>query len=196
MSKVVWHSWKCVLVVRGLVQVWFVGAIILMSMTVSGPRSWSGVSSSVVQGVQVEGLGVLDLWSFDWDSVVDHWNVLRSVPGSGSLVSWSVGSWAVVWGWSVVSISGGNLSVRGSMESLGVLDFWGFDWDTIVDHWDVDGSVPLLSWGIMVIPVVTSWAGTGSNVGVGSKMSSLGSGNFRGIGRNVRSGADRSHQQH
>lgn len=195
MSRVVWHSWKCFLVVRRLVQVWLVGAIIFMSMTMSSPRSWSGVSSSVVQGVQVEGLGVLDLWSFDWDAVVDYWDVLRSVPSSGSMVSWGVGSWGMMWGWSMVSVSG-NLSVRGSMESLGMLDLWGFNWDTIVNHWDVDGSVPFLSWGIMVIPMVTSWAGTGSNVSVGSEVSSLCSSDFRGIGRNVRSRADRSHQQH
>lgn len=181
------------LVVRGLVQVWLVGAIIFVSMTVRGP--WGGsVSTSAGQSVQVSGLGVLDLWGFNWDSVVDDWNVLGSVPCSGSEVGWR--NWGVQWSWTMARVSG-NLGVSGSVESLGVLNFWGFDWDTVVDLWDVDGSVPLLCWAIMSwAPMVMGWRSMSGNVSVGSEVSSLGSSHFRGIGRNVRSGADRSQQQH
>lgn len=183
------------LVVRRLVQMGLVGAIIFVSVT-----SAVGVSTSTSagMGMSMSGLSVLHLWGFDWDAVVDDWDVLGSVPGTAtSMVSWAMGdwSWGVVWGgWGMVGVCV-DLSVSGSVEGLGVLDFGGFYRNTIVDLWDMDGSVPLLNWGAMRIPMVTSWSSLGGHMGVGSEVSSLGSGHFRGIGRNVRSRTDRSQQQ-
>lgn len=191
----IWRSGRDLVVWR-LVQMGLVGAIIFVSMTVSCPWSRSmRVSTSASQSVQMSGLSVLHLWGFNWDSIVDDWNVLRSVPGPGSMVSWSMGYWSVVWCWSMVRICR-NLSVGSSVECLGMLNFRGFDWDAIVDLWDMDGSVPLLSWGIMMITVGTSWGSMSGNMGMGSEVSSLGSSHLWGIGRNVRSGTDRSQQQH
>lgn len=81
-----------VVVVFGLV-----GTIILV-------LGWSPVSSGTSggKGIQVEGLGVLHFRGFDWDSIVDDWNVLGSVPGTGSMPSGSgwggVPSWDCDWG--------------------------------------------------------------------------------------------------
>lgn len=170
-----------------------VGAIIFVSVTAT-----VRVCTSAGMGMSMSGLSVLHLWGFDWDAVVDDWNVLRSVPGAAtSMVSWAMSdwSWGIVWGgWGMVGVCV-DLSVSGSVEGLGVLNFWSLYWNTIVDLRDMDGSVPLLNWGAMRIPMVTSWSSLSGHMGVGSEVSSLGSSHFRGVDRNVRSGTDRSHQQ-
>lgn len=181
------------LVVRRLVQMGLVGAIIFVSVTAVRVCT----STSAGMGMSMSGLSVLHLWGFDWDAVVDDRDVLGSVPGTAtSMVSWAMGDrgWGVVWSRGMVWVCV-DLSVSGSMEGLGVLDFGGFYRNTIVDLWDMDGSVPLLNWGAMRIPMVTSWSSLSGHMGVGSEVSSLGSGHFRGIGRNVRSRTDRSQQQ-
>lgn len=42
-----------------------------------------------------------------------------------------------------------DLRVSGSVSCFCVLYFWGFDWDTLVDHWDVDWTVPFLNRNVM-----------------------------------------------
>jgi hypothetical protein len=62
---------------------------------------------------------------------VDHWDVV-------AIVSVVVGVGHSVTG---VPVTMGSSSVGGSMGSFGVLDFGGVDWDSIVDHWNVLGTV-------------------------------------------------------
>lgn len=183
------------LVLFSLVQMGLIGAIIFVSMTLFAPGARSvGVSASVGQSVQVEGLGMLDLWGFDWDSVVDLGDVDGSVPGSAFVVNWDVVSIMMFIVMLIMVTVAGDLGVSGSVEGLGVLNFWGFYWDALDDLRNVDWSVPLLNGGFMVIPVVTGSTNAGGSVG--GEVSSLSSGHFRSIVGNVRSGADRSHQQH
>lgn len=112
-------------------------------------------SVGTCQSVQMIGLGMLHFWGFHWDSTVDHWNVLRSLPWS-VVVMFLVGLVLVIFmGWSVA------LGMSGSVEGFGVLHFWCLNWDTVVNHWDVNGTVPFLNWGfLVVIPMATvdSWA--------------------------------------
>lgn len=136
-------------------------------------------------------LGVLDFWGFDWDSVVDHWDVLGSVPAASSVPGWSclmVITLMVNWG----IMSSTDLSVSGSVSSLGVLDLWGFHWDSLGDHRVVQWSVPLLDWTFRG-PVTATMTGTDSSMS--GKVGCLGSGNFRGVSWNV-ARANRGHQKH
>lgn len=152
------------------------------------------------QSMQMGSLGVLDFGGFHRDAIVDHWDVLGSVPGTTAAVS-VVGNWGrstvvmvvvVAMSWSV-SGAGVGLSVSGSVEGLSVLDFGGFYRDALVDHRIVQGSVPL--GGVVMIPVSCSMAMTmDSGGGMGSKVGSLGCGNLGSISRNVAS-ASRSEQK-
>jgi hypothetical protein len=51
------------------------------------------VSLSFMDEREVLGFGGFHFWGFFWDTVVDDWNVDRSVPGTvfgfWSIVSWS-----------------------------------------------------------------------------------------------------------
>lgn len=138
-----------VVVVFGLV-----GTIILVV-------GWGPVSSGTGggQGIQVEGLSVLHFWGFDWDAIVDDWNVLGSVPGTGSMPSvggnrGSMPSWDCNWGW----MSGAGSSMGGKVLGLSVLNFGG-----------------------------VNWTGTDQTAGllVSGKVFGLGGGNLGGIGRDV-----------
>lgn len=104
-----------VVVVFGLV-----GTVILVV-------SWSPVSTgaAAVQGSQMGSSGVLHFGGIDWDSVVDDWDVLRSVPSAGSMPGWggvpsgngNRGHW----------VSGAGGSMGGKVLGLGVLNFGGVD---------------------------------------------------------------------
>lgn len=118
---------------------------------------WGPVSSgsSGVQGSQMGGLGVLHFGGIDWDSVVDDWDVLSSMPGSGSVPSWGgVPSGNGNWGW----VSGAGGSMGGKVLGLGVLDFGG------VDRTGTDQTARLL---------------------VGGEVFGLGGGDLGGVGRDV-----------
>lgn len=134
-----------------VVPCWVVGAIILVV-------SWCPVGSGTGggQGVQVEGLSVLDLGGIDRHSIVDDWNVLGSVPRAGSVPS----SWGGVpgggSGGSWVSGAGGGVSSK--VLGLGVLNFGG------VNRAGTDVSAGAL---------------------VSGQMFGLGGGNLGGIGRDV-----------
>lgn len=142
-------------------------------------------SVSTCQSVQVIGLGMLDLWGFNWDSTMDHWNMLRSMPWS--VVMMFLMGWILVVfvSWSVA------LGMSGSVEGFGVLHFWGLNWDTIVNHRDVDGAVPFLNWSfLVVIPMATvncraTFVATGLDGSMGSIVGMFGSGNFRGLSWDV-----------
>lgn len=99
-----------------------VGAIILVS---SGPV---GSGSGGVQSGQMGGLGVLDFRGLNRHSVVDHRDVLRSVPGSGSVPG--VGSWGGMPGGGGGSsgMAGAGSGVSGKVLGLGVLNFGGVNW--------------------------------------------------------------------
>lgn len=137
-----------VVVVFGLV-----GTVILVV-------GWGPVGSGTggSQGVQVEGLGVLHLGGLDRDSVVDDWNVLGSMPGSGSVPG--VGGWGGVpsgngdWGW----VSGAGSGMGGKVLGLGVLNFGG------ISGTDSDQTAGLL---------------------VSGKVFGLGGGHLGGVGRDV-----------
>lgn len=161
-----------------------VGAIVLVS-------GWGpvGTGSGGVQSSQMGGLGVLDFRGLNRHSVVDHRDVLGSVPGTvrlGLLVVSVVflGSWGVV----LLSL---DLGVGGGVFGLGVLHFLGLKRNSLVDHRDVDGSVPgLLGWGMVPVLVVggdrgSNWTMSGLDGGVSGKVGSLGGGHFRGVSRNV-----------
>lgn len=95
-----------------------VGAIVLVS-------GWGpvGTGSGGVQSSQMGGLGVLDFRGLNRHSVVDHRDVLRSVPGTGSVPS--VGSWGGVpgrgSGGSGMASTGSGMG--GKVLGLGVLNF-------------------------------------------------------------------------
>lgn len=135
-----------VVVVFGLV-----GTVILVV-------SWRPVSSGSggVQGSQMGGLGVLHFGRIDWDSVVDDWEVLRSVPGSGSVPG--RGGVPGRNGYRGYWVSGASGSMGGKVLGLGVLNFGG------VDRAGTDQTAGLL---------------------VGGKVFGLGGGDLGGVGRDV-----------
>lgn len=109
---------------RGLVVVVVFGLVGTVILVVS----WSSPMSSGaggVQGCEMGGLGVLNFGGFNWDSVVDDWDVLRSVPGSGSVPG--RGSMPSRNGYRCDWVSGTGGGMGGKVLSLGVLNFGGVD---------------------------------------------------------------------
>lgn len=124
----VWHFWRGWwelkgedLVVVGI-PLGLVGAIVLVS-------GWGpvGSGSGGVQSGQMGGLGVLDFRGLNWDSVVDHRDVLGSVPGSGSVPGVGSGGGMPGWGGGSSGMTGAGSGVGGKVLGLGVLNFGGID---------------------------------------------------------------------
>lgn len=192
------------LVVGAFVLGGIVRAVILGTMMSPGGRGRriSGVGAGASQSVQVGGLGMLDFGSFDRDSVVDHRDVLGSVPGAVRLGLLVVVSVVFLGSWGVVVLVTLNLGVGGGVFGLGVLDFLGLNWDSLVDHRDMDGSVPgLLGWSV-VIPVGGDRSSNGSMAsldgGVSGKVGGLGGSDFRSVSWTIAqivTGSGRSQQQ-
>lgn len=129
-----------------------VGTVVLVS-------GWGpvGSGSGGVQGGQMGGLGVLNFGGLNRHSVVDHRDVLGSVPGSGSVPSGS-GRGAVP-GWGGRSgMTGAGSGMGGKVLGLGVLNFGR------IDRTGTDVSAGGL---------------------VGGEVLGLGGGHFGGVGRDV-----------
>lgn len=121
-------------------------------------RAVRGRGVGTGQRVQMRFLGVLDLWGLDGDSTVDDRDVHRSLPWAvlGLILVGSRGSRVLFMGRGVA------MDVSRSVEGAGMLNFWGFHRDAIVDHGDVDGSVPFLKGSLVVVIIVggcRSWLG-------------------------------------
>lgn len=143
----------------------------VVSVVVSAVSVVGSTSLSLGDCCEVSGLGVLDLGRLDWHSVVDDGNVI----GARMVVGWSIVSWCIMIGGSMMSTALGFSNSR-EMGGLGVLHLGCVDWDSIVDDWDsvVSG---MMGWCVV---------GWGCNVtvvggGVSGKVLGLGVLDFGGI---------------